>query len=223
MIQDWRFCLSSASYLQQDVLIWISCIPSDPLIFEGEHIHIFKVVSLHSLVYFSLRFSQDFIWIVKRFYTSWHDHQLPLSPVLQLFSSLTCSHVFVWSGACPHAKSASDHHHHPKYVFSPLSPLDIIIVKAAILHFYQFAICKRTYMGGQKSGNRLDVIFILLFCLKRGPGKRLIWKNSSIFVSREGARQARSVRLRPQNCRSLELPVARHRRRASLLQLPKFL
>ena len=148
----WRFCLSSASYLQQDVLIWISCIPSDSLIFEGEHIHIFKVVSLHSLVYFSLRFSQDFIWIVKRFYTSWHDHQLPLSPVLQLFSSLTCSHVFVWSGACPHAKSASDHHHHPKYVFSPLSPLDIIIVKAAILHFYQFAICKRTYGRTKNQG-----------------------------------------------------------------------
>ena len=99
MIQDWRFCLSSASYLQQDVLIWISCIPSKSLIFEEEHIH--KAVSLHSLVYFSLRFSQDFIWIVKRFYTSWHDHQLPLGPVLQLFSSSTCSHIFVWSGACP--------------------------------------------------------------------------------------------------------------------------
>ena len=61
MIQDWRFCLSSASYLQQDVLIWISCIPSDSLIFDGGHIHNFKAVSLHSLVYFSLRFSQDFI------------------------------------------------------------------------------------------------------------------------------------------------------------------
>ena len=59
MIQDWRFCLSYASYLQQDVLIWISCIPSKSLIFEEEHIH--KAVSLHSLVYFSLRFSQDFI------------------------------------------------------------------------------------------------------------------------------------------------------------------
>ena len=31
------------------------------------------------------------------------------------------------------------------------------------------------------------------------------------------------MRLQPQNCRSLGLPVARHRRRASLLRLPKFL
>ena len=149
------------------MLIWISCIPSKSLIFEGEHIHIFNAVSLHSLVYFSLRFSQDFIWIVKLFYTSWHDHQLPLSPVLQLFSSSTCSHVFVWSGACPHAKSASDHHHHPKYVLSPLSPLDIIIVKAAILHFYQFTICqiqdKLKKWEDKNTGNSLDVIMFFLF------------------------------------------------------------
>ena len=104
MIQEWRFCLSSASYLQQDVLIWISCIPSDSLIFEGKHIHIFNAVSLQSRVYFSLRSSQGgfhpdcqtLLHLLTRPSISW-------SPVLQLFSSSTCSHVFVWSGACPNA------------------------------------------------------------------------------------------------------------------------